>query len=100
MAARLVALCAASLIACARAEASLFSSISGGKRGAAAKKVVDVHGLGPTLDRYALALAAFALASFACGGAASVAATRELDDGASVRTLKTTCFPVVASMAL
>ncbi|KAH8065367.1 hypothetical protein JL720_12782 [Aureococcus anophagefferens] len=36
----------------------LFSSISGGKRGAAAKKVVDVHGLGPTLDRYALALAA------------------------------------------
>ena len=49
---------------------------------------------------YALALAAFALASFACGGAASVAATRELDDGASVRTLKTTCFPVVASMAL
>ena len=49
---------------------------------------------------YALALAAFALASFACGEASSVAATRELDDGASVRTLKTTCFPVVASMAL
>lgn len=58
MAARIVALCASALIAGARAEASLFSSISGGKRGAAAKKVVDVHGLGPTLDRYALALAA------------------------------------------
>ena len=46
---------------------------------------------------YALALAVFAIASFACGGAHPAVAER---DDESMRTLKAVCFPTAASMAL
>ena len=50
---------------------------------------------------YALALAVFALASFACGRAGSRAlAERSSDAHVSMRALKTTSFPTAASMAL
>jgi len=50
---------------------------------------------------YALALAVFALASFACGRAGSGALAEHSSDAhVSMRALKTTSFPTAASMAL